>query len=188
MLWLGSTPSSMKNLLFLITLLCVSALMAQHPGSGDCNLGSANKTWISKFKKSNTLSDQLNLIYSKMISDSEYLIEHPEITNLDDKRVMGPIPCGTSCTIRFGILYDDKRGLVLDINKNPELEDLILEFTMDNIESIELNELKKRDIYQHVSQKRTGVVLYSNDKELKRRIKKVVKQLQKEQKNAKSGT
>lgn len=178
----------MKKLLLLITCIYGSSLLGQHQGPGDCSLHATNKVWISKFKKTNTLDDQLNLIYTKLIEDSEYLLQNPEIANLDDKRVFGPIPCGTSCTIRFGILYDDKRGLVLDINKNPELEDLILEFTSDNIRSIELNELKKRNIYQHVAQKRSGVVLYTNDKELKKRIRKVVKQLQKEQKNSKSGS
>ena len=79
--------------------------------------------------------------------------------------------------IRFGLIYDKKKGLVLDLKKNPEFEELILEFNSDNISHMDLNEYQEKDIYSQAALKRSGIVLYTEDKDLKKLIRKAIKQI-----------
>ena len=75
----------------------------------------------------------------------------------------------------IGLVYSKKGGIVLDLEKNPEFIDLIPEFNAENISRIELKENHEKNIYQHNAHKRSGIVLYTDNKELKKKIKKAIK-------------
>ena len=79
--------------------------------------------------------------------------------------------------IRFGLIYDKKKGLVLDLKKNPELEALVLEFNAENISHMDLNEYQEKDIYSPAALKRSGIVLYTEDRDLKKMIRKAIKKI-----------
>ena len=171
----------MHNFSTLIFILFFGCCFAQHPGNGACSLQPDNKTWLSEFKKTDKGAEQIDLVINKIISDSDYFFENPEIANLDDRRVFGNVPCSEECSIRFGLIYGKNKGFTLDLKKNPELEDLMAEFNSENIYRIELNERHKKDVYKNVGVQRSGVVLYTSDKELKKKIKKAVKKIEKAQ-------
>ena len=175
----------MRKITTLILLVFTGYCFAQHPTGASCSLQPDNKTWLASFKKADEGAQQIDLVINKITADSNYFIENPEIANLDDKRVFGPIPCTQECSIRFGLVYGKNKGITLDLEKNPELEELMAEFTSENIHRIELNEHHKKDVYKSVGVQRSGVVIYTCDKELKKKIKKTVKQLAKAEAKAK---
>ncbi len=151
----------------------------QHIGPGECNLQPDNKAWIWDFKEANTKESKIELITNKIINYTDYFYENPPLENLDDRSTFGEIPCTPKCAIRFVLIYGKNKGLVLNLHKNPELEDLVNEFNADNIDKIELNEHNKRDIYGHASRKRSGVVLHTDNKFLKKQIKRALKTMAK---------
>ena len=175
----------MQNFTTLLIILFTSYCFAQHSGDGTCTLQPDNKTWLSAFKKADLGPQQIDLVIGKIISDTDYFIENPEIANIDDKRVFGNIPCTEKCSIRFGLVYGKSKGITLDLKKNPELEELMAEFNSDNIERIELNEHHRKDVYKTAGIKRSGVILYTSDKDLQKKIKKMVKKLAKAEAKAK---
>lgn len=169
----------MKQLLLIVTFLITLTSFAQHPGGGECHFKTTNKEWISQFKKAEDRSQKLEMISAKIMDDATYFEENPEMEHTDDMRVLGTIPCSKKCTIRFGLMYDLNKGMLLDMDKNPEIEDLLLDLTAQNIPKIELNEVHARDIYKKVANKRSGVVLYTKDRDLKKRIRKVKRAIDK---------
>lgn len=169
----------MRTILLIVCCFFFGISLAQHPGGGECTLQPDNKAWLWKFKEAADKADKIELIVSKITSDTEYFEENPSIENLDDRSTFGTIPCATSCTIRFVLIYGKGKGIPLDIQKNPELEELILEFNGDNIQKIELNEHHERDIYKVGAAKRSGLILYTEDKMLKKKVRKVLKAMAK---------
>lgn len=159
--------------------LCFGMGFAQHPGGGYCTLLSENKAWFYEFGKTELLDDQIELIVNKITADTDYFVENPEIANLDDRRVMGTVPCVTNCSVRFVLVYGKGKGIVLDVKKNPEFEDLLYELSADNIKKIDLNVRHASDRYNHKSPKRSGVVLYTEDKALKKMIRRALKDIEK---------
>jgi hypothetical protein len=169
----------MKKTLLYFIFLTTFITYAQHPGGGECHFKSTNKDWISQFKKAENRTAKLEMITSKIMEDAVYFEENPPLEHSDDMRVMGTIPCSKKCTIRFGLMYDLNKGMLLDMHKNPEIEDLLLDLTSKNIPKIELNEVHARDIYKKVANKRSGVVLYTKDRDLKKRIRRVKREIEK---------
>ncbi len=76
-------------------------------------------------------------------------------------------------------MYGKKDGLTFDLQKSPLLEDLMVEFTEENIYRMELNEHHAKDVYKSVGIKRSGIVMYTDDKELKKKIKRTLKDIEK---------
>jgi hypothetical protein len=151
----------------------------QHPGDGFCTLQSENKEWFYDFSKTENMTDKIALIVDKILADTEYFQEHPEIANLDDRRVFGNIPCVTECSIRFGIVYAKSKGLKLDLQKNPELEDLLYELNADNIDHFDVNMHHPNDRFNLSGTKRSGILMYTEDKSLKKLIRKAIKNIEK---------
>ena len=169
----------MRNFSTLIFILSFACCFAQHPGNGACSLQPDNKTWLSEFKKTDLGPEKIDLVINKIISDTDYFYENPEIANLEDRRVFGNIPCTEDCSIRFGLVYGKNKGFTIDLKKNPELEELMAEFNSENIHRIELNEHHEKDVYKSVGVLRSGVVMYTCNKDLKKKIKKAVKKIKK---------
>lgn len=170
----------MQKFLLAIFLLCFGIGYSQHPGGGYCELESQNKTWFYQFKKAEDMETKVDMVKDKILSDLLYFEENPEIANLDDRRVMGPLPCVTACSIRFGIVYSKSKGLKLDLQKNPELEDLVFELNSDNVDRIELKVQHRANRYSHGgATKRSGVLIYTEDKELKKMIRRAIRDMEK---------
>jgi len=170
----------MKNILTVGFLFFFGIGFSQHPGGGYCELQSENKAWAYKFSKTEDMAEKIELIQNKILADTEYFQENPEIANLDDRRVFGKIPCVTDCSIRFGIVYAKSKGLKLDLQKNPELEDLVYELNADNVSKFDVNMHHPNDRYSHKAVKRSGVLIYTEDKALKKKIRVAIREMEKD--------
>jgi hypothetical protein len=73
------------------------------------------------------------------------------------------------------LVYSKNSGIILDLHKNPQFIDLISELNADNISRIELKENHEKNIYQHNEHRRSGILIYTDNKELKKKIKRAVK-------------
>jgi len=169
----------MKYISTLLALFCVTYCFTQHSENATCTLKPENKEWLSEFKKTDLGPEQIDLVIHKITADATYFVENPEIENLEDKRVFGTLPCTQACSIRFGLVYGKGKGLTLDLNQNPELEPIMAEFTPENISRIELNEHHSKDRYKTAGIQRSGIILYTDDKELKKKIKRAIKDMRK---------
>ena len=168
-------PITMQKLSTVLLLFFFGCCFSQHPGTGQCSLKPENKEWLLDYKKATDLTSQIDLVVQKIYSNTGYFEANPTPSNLDDKRVFGELPCSIKCSIRFGLVYSKKSGIVLDLKKNPEFIDLIPEFNAENISRIELKENHEKNIYQHNAHKRSGIVLYTDNKELKKKIRRAIK-------------
>lgn len=172
----------MKTKLFILFLFIGATIMAQHKGSGECEMKPGNTDWLWKFKDAEQKERQLTLIVDKILDDSYYLTSLPSNENEDDKRVFGNPNCTDTCTMRFVLIYGNSRGLVLDLAKYPQLEEVLDEFTPENISNIELNEKHERNIYGVASEKRSGVILHTEDKQLRKKIRRTLRDIEKAEK------
>ncbi|WP_133240854.1 hypothetical protein [Marixanthomonas spongiae] len=139
-------------------------IYAQRPLPEECYLKKTNKQWIKTFKKAETTEIRLNLIKEKLLEDAIYLDNERKIVAKGDR-------CG--CPIRFGLIVPGKKWLVLDLNENPELEDLFPDITPETIDNIKLSEFEENKLNRYAVDKCSGVTLYSSDRWLKRRIRKL---------------
>lgn len=169
----------MQKFLLAFFLFSFGIGFSQHPGGGYCELQSQNKAWFYKFHKTDDHEKKVEMVKDKILADVLYFEENPEVANLDDSRVMGPIPCVKECSIRFGVVYAKSKGLKLDLQKNPELEDLVFELSSENVERIELKAHHPADRYSLKSTKRSGVLIYTEDKELKKIIRRAMREMEK---------
>lgn len=169
----------MQNITTLLFIFFFGCCFGQHTEKGTCALKPDNKAWLAQFKKTDLGTEKIDLVINKIVSDTDYFVENPEIANLEDKRVFGNIPCTKKCSIRFGLVYGKNKGVKIDLEKNPEWEELMAEFTSENIDRIELNEHHAKDVYKTAGIKRSGVILYTDDKDLKKKIKRAIKDMAK---------
>ena len=165
----------MRTLTFVLLLFFSGISFGQHPGIGKCSLKSENKDWLLAFKKTEKLPSQIDLVIERIYSTTNYFNEHPPVENSNDKRVFGALPCSTDCSILFGLVYSRKSGIILDLKKNPQFIDLISELNAENISRIELKENHEKNIYQHNEHRRSGILIYTDNKELKKKIKRALK-------------
>ena len=166
----------MQKITFLLIFLFFGTSFGQHTGSGDCILQPNNKAWVKKFKQADTQEAQIELIVGKIIGDAYFLEKNLELAANDNGNIYENNSCTANCSFRFGLVYSNKKGIILNLKKNPEFEDLIFEFTAGNINSIDLNEYQEKDLYNPAALQRYGIVLYTEDKELKKKIKKAIKE------------
>ncbi|MBZ0327163.1 MAG: hypothetical protein K8F54_06120 [Altibacter sp.] len=167
----------MKQITFILCLLCFGIGLAQHTGKGECAFQPDNKAWILKYKNTETKEDKVQLVIDKIILDGYTVIESSDSADIDGTKSFDKNSCSPKCMIRFGLIYDKKKGLVLDLKKNPELEALVLEFNAENISHMDLNEYQEKDIYSPAALKRSGIVLYTEDRDLKKMIRKAIKKI-----------
>lgn len=168
-------PITMRTITTALLLFFFGFCLAQHPGSGQCSLKPENKDWLLAFKKTEDLPDQIDLVIDRIYSNTNYFEEHPASSNANDKRVFGALPCSTDCSILFGLVYSKNSGVILDLKKNPQFIDLISELNAENISRIELKENHEKNIYQHNEHRRSGILIYTDNKELKKKIKRALK-------------
>ncbi|WP_147309552.1 hypothetical protein [Marixanthomonas ophiurae] len=154
----------MKFYCFLFFLCVFGSAIAQRPLPEECFLKKTNEAWIKEFKKAETTEFQLELIKEKLFSDAIYLDNEKKITPKEDR-------CG--CPIRFGIIIQGKKWLVLDLNENPGLEDLFPDINTETIDRIKLSEFEENKLNRYAVDNCSGVTLYTNSRDLKRRIRKL---------------
>ena len=163
----------MRKLLLISIFLSFFLGQSQHLESDQCELYPITKKWISKFKRTQGLDAQIGMVVNKVFWDGDYFYEDPELKKEIDRELLDAIPCSEECTLRIGLIYGKNEGIVLDLNMHPELEDLLFELSSDNIDRIELKEYEENDIYGHVTDARSGVVLYSSSKSLRKMIRRL---------------
>ena len=145
--------------------MCVfGTAFAQRPLPEECFLKKTNEAWIKDFKKAETSEFQLELIKEKLLADAIYLDNEKKIVAKEDR-------CG--CPIRFGIIISGRKWLVLDLNENPELEDLFPDITAETIDRIKLSEFEENKLNRYAVDKCSGVTLYSSSRDLKRKIRRL---------------
>ena len=167
----------MQKITFILFLVFYGFGFAQHSDTDICNLNNDNRAWFLEMRKTNDLPTQVDLTVNKLVADAQYLGVNNESADLGEQAVFEVNNCNTNCSIRFVLIYAKSKGLVLDLKKNPELEELILQFNASNIDRIELNEYYEKDIYKANVKKRSGVVIYTEDKEIKKLVKKALKDI-----------
>lgn len=114
------------------------------------------------------------MVVNKVFWDADYFYVDPEFVETD-RNQLDVIPCSEDCSLRIGIVYGKNEGIVLDLNKNPALEELLYALSSENIQKVELNEYRENDVYGLYTDKRSGIVLYTNSKELKKMIRRLPK-------------
>tara|TARA_R110000823_G_scaffold266883_1_gene386590 strand:+ start:7028 stop:7396 length:369 start_codon:yes stop_codon:yes gene_type:complete len=119
---------------------------------------------VKDFKNVETIEIQLELVKEKILSDAIYLDNEKKITPKEDQ-------CG--CPIRFSVIIPGNKWLVLDLNKNPELEDLFPELTSETIDRIKLSEFEEKKLNRYAVDNCSGITLYSSSRDLKRTIRKL---------------
>lgn len=172
-------PIAMKKIILSSFLIFSSICFAQHPGPGDCALKPDNKQWILNFKDASDLASKLDLLKMKLSQDASYFEEHPPLENLNDRSVFGSIPCNEKCTLRFVLMYGNRKALSIDLHDQPALQNIVDSFSAEAIDRIEINEKRDRNIYDHTNKTRTGIILYTQDKSLIKTIKQTLKEIKK---------
>ncbi len=169
----------MQKITLLLSFLFFGICFGQDSTLGECELQRENKTWISEYKTLDNRGDQIDFVVRKIIADAYYFSENFQTASIGDNKVLDQNSCNPKDFIRFGLLYDNNKGLILDLKKNPELEELISDFNSENISSIELKEYEEKDIYRNFDTRRYGVVIYTEDRDLKKKIRRAIKDLRK---------
>lgn len=165
----------MRILILLLIMFSVALGRAQHSESDKCELYPLNKKWIAKFKRTEGIDARIGMVVNKVLWDGDYFYVDPEFTGADRREMLDAIPCTEECKLRIGIIYGKNQGIILDLNRQPALEELLFELSSSNINRVELKEYEENDIYGHVTDKRSGVVLFSSSKELKKMIRRLPK-------------
>ena len=170
----------MKTIVFFLFLSIGATVFSQHKGKGECAMKPGNTDWLWDFKDASQKDQKLMLIVNKITEDSQFLgglAEDDE--NAADKRVFGSSSCTDTCAMRFVLIYGNSRGLVLDLAKHPQLEEVLAEFTPENISKIELNEKHERNIYGVASKQRSGIILHTEDKQLRKKVRRTLREIEK---------
>lgn len=154
----------MKTYYFIVFLFAFGSAFAQRPLPEECLLKKSNQEWIKEFKKTETIGFQLELIKEKLFADATYLDNKKKIVAKEDR-------CG--CPIRFGIIIPGRNWLVLDLSENPVLEELFPDLNEETISRIKLSEFEENKLNRYAVDKCSGVTLYSDSRDLKRRIRKL---------------
>ena len=173
----------MRKLLLISILLSSFVLFGQSTDCEQCELYPITKKWISKFKRTEGLDAKILMVVNKVFYDGDYFYRDPELYEEPDPTLLDAEPCGEECSLRIGLIYGKREGIVLDVNKYPGLQDVLLELSSENIDRVELKEYEENDIYGHVTDKRSGVVLYTSSKDLRRIIRRLSRNEEREKNN-----
>ena len=170
----------MKKLFFILLLIISQTLFAQHKGAGACKFKLSNSEWLGDFKNAEQKDEKLTLIVGKIIEDANYLSSASFVGDIEEMPNFDMSACTDKCTMRFVLIYGNTRGLILDLTKYPPLEEVLEAFTSENITKIELNEKHDRNIYGVTAKKRSGIILHTDDKELKKKVRRTLRDIEKE--------
>ncbi|MDC7993971.1 hypothetical protein [Altibacter sp. HG106] len=163
--------------LFICCLFLFGNAFTQTEIATKCPLQNDNDQWIESFKGATSDEERMELIVDKIQRDAMFVQETSEIAETSGTVTLAPENShDCQCAIRFGLVYSNKkRGLVLDLNKYPYLEDVVVDLTMANIESIDFNEFQDKKLYRYGTELRSGVTIFSDDKELRKKIRKTLR-------------
>lgn len=130
----------MKFKFLLFFFLFISVIYSQNDNLSNCNLQSENELWKVKFENTESKNEKIELIKTKIISDSIYRRFKPRVVTSHSKSVFNKYvdvndnDCG--CKILFVLIYKKNKFLTLDLNNNPELSKIIRGLNIDNINEI----------------------------------------------------
>ena len=164
----------MQRVIYLLFLFSAFAVYSQNSEYITCKLEKDNKLWKIQFANASTKAQRIILIKDKIISDSIYREIQPVI-----KTAHGPIlnyedPNGNDCgcKIQFILKVIDGTWYELNLNKKPELINLLADLDSNNLENIYYDLSENKQTLNTGS--RCGLVkLTTRDSLLKRMIKNV---------------
>ncbi len=168
----------MRNITLCIFLFfCYTFSFGQNNAYAECPLQNDNEVWIQSFKKATSDEERLELIVEKIQRDASFVQENSETADASENVTLAKDNAhDCQCAIRFGLVYSNKkRGLVLDLNKYPYLEEVVLDLTLAHIEAIDFNEFQDKKLYRYGSELRSGVTIFSDDKDLRKKIRKTLR-------------
>ena len=168
----------MKFKFLLFFLLFISVIYSQDDNLSSCNLQTENKLWKSQFENANSKNNKIELIKTKIISDSIYKRYKPKVVTNHSKTVFNKYvddnnnDCG--CKILFVLIYKKSRFLVLDLNNNPELSKIIRGLNNNNINEIVFSfDIEMCQSLYGENGKCGFVQIVTKNKEIKKAIKKL---------------
>lgn len=165
----------MKQKLLFLSLLFTIICFGQNTKIDSLASKNSNLNWINSLEEVNTKGEKLKVIIEKIKTDS--IISQSDITEKivikvnDGENVNDAINKKTKCKIVF-VLIQGKVGHLLDLNQYPNYSVVLKYLTEETIDSIEiLKDEKATSLYG--SRAICGaVIMKSNNKKLKKLIRK----------------
>ncbi|NQY28982.1 MAG: hypothetical protein HRT69_05865 [Flavobacteriaceae bacterium] len=163
----------MKQLIFIFLILLINKSVVSQEVKIDSNLSEKqNAEWFMKFEKLSLKSEQITTIKKKIFADTIYVRQNSKIRIIiKNQKKLKKIDC--ECKIVF-VLYFKKGGHLLDPIEHPKTNEILKLITEKNIDNIRILEgYDGTALYG--SKGKCGVVLmHSNSRKLKRKIKNVL--------------
>jgi len=161
-----------------LTILVFGMTYAQENYTSDCDLQSENQLWKVQYEKAESKAERIELIKSKIKSDSIYEQSEPKIKTAHSPTIFNKhknksgIECG--CKILFILHYKKRRSIIVNLNERPELSIVVDKLNSENVEQIwsEFKNETAQAVYG-VAGKCGFVQLKITDRKLKRLIKNV---------------
>jgi len=171
----------LRKILYILTILVFGMTYGQENKTSDCDLQSENQLWKAEYEKAESKAERIELIKSKIKSDSIYEQSEPKIktahspTIFNEHKNKNGIECG--CKILFILHYKKRRSIIVNLNDRPELNIVVDKLNSENVERI-WTEFKKEtaQAVYGVAGKCGFVQLRITDRKLKRLIKNVWQQ------------
>ncbi|SHF83986.1 hypothetical protein SAMN05444377_12320 [Flavobacterium fontis] len=171
----------MKSTFIAILLITANLCFGQKHDKIEVGFKTESDDWISDLEKIDSKEKQINFIVEKVKHDSIIKLENVSDTivikvnkneNVNDAIIRQSNKF--KCKILF-VLYQNKTGYILDLNKYPIFSDVLKYFNNETIKSIEiLKDENATSLYG--SQAICGaVILNSDDKKLIKLIRKSIK-------------
>ncbi|MFK5983094.1 MAG: hypothetical protein QM499_09280 [Flavobacteriaceae bacterium] len=161
----------MKTIIILIYFICTVCYSQSEKGSYNCNLQKENKEWILKYENSSTLSERIELLKIKIISDSKYsyykpkvIIHHQQNQTVNEQNEY----CG--CKNLYLLFYSKKVKIRFDENPSEKILNLTKELNDFNIK--EINMVKYLPEYEN--EHCYTFMLITENKDLKKKIKNIL--------------
>ena len=169
----------MKGILYLATIFVFSSAYSQQNKLYDCNLQMENSRWKIDYEKAEDTAERIDLIKSKIRSDSIYTLAGPRIRTAHSATIINEhlndkgVKCG--CTILFILQYKQRDAIILNLNERPELSRVLDRLNSNNVEEIRHEFVRERaKAFYGVAGQCGFVQLRTNSRILKHLIKERV--------------
>ncbi|MEL4307699.1 hypothetical protein [Joostella sp. CR20] len=161
---------NLKNITTLIVFtLIFTTSIAQAQSSTECNLQKENEVWLAKFKQTNSLAEQLELIQQKIIADSVYTRFKSKITTPHSSTIINYTDINNNLCGRKILFTIDSHKI--DINEQPALSPIVRNITASNIKSIQYMEPKTAAALFGAHSEKGAVLIQTKNNEVATQLK-----------------
>jgi hypothetical protein len=165
----------MKYIYIAILFIFGNLVFCQNQDKHELELKTASDNWLQSLEKIDSKDSQIHFIIEKIKRDSiiefQNSLDRIVIKLKKDEDVNEAIIRQTKCKIFF-VLSQRKAGYLLDLNKYPNYSDILKYLTSETINSIEILKGENATSFYGSRAICGVVVLKSDDKKLKKLIKK----------------